>query len=103
MGPSSTRLKDEIKVLQFPKARQWLRAHDLDEEIESIAAAETAQHIHFQVDDLIRVLLRGNVPLVLRPENETCGLWGECYVHGTMDGEATGIIGQEAYADFAFL
>jgi hypothetical protein len=125
VGPTSTRLKDEVRVLRFPKARDWLQLHDLDEDMDPTAAVETAQHIYFElmgrdvfvtdngylvlgprdarVNDLVCVLLGGQVPFVLRLESGTFRLLGEGYVHGIMDGEAMGIVGEEAYEDFSLV
>ena len=38
-------------------------------------------------DDLVCVLLGGEMPFILRPEGSYYTLVGECYVHGIMDGE----------------
>jgi hypothetical protein len=38
-------------------------------------------------DDLVCVLLGGEMPFILRPEGSYYTLVGECYVHGIMDEE----------------
>jgi hypothetical protein len=43
-----------------------------------------------QIGDDICVLLRGDVPFILRQRRENWSLIGEAYVHGFMDGEALG-------------
>jgi len=38
-------------------------------------------------DDIVCVLLGGNMPFILRPEGSYHTFIGECYVHEIMDGE----------------
>ena len=41
-----------------------------------------------RLGDKIVVIKGGQVPLLLRPQQGSFRLVGECYVHGIMDGEA---------------
>jgi hypothetical protein len=125
IGFKSARLKDTFKVVRFSKARQWFREHDVNEDVDPIAALEIVHHIQTQLigrdvfvtqrgnlvlgprdaqyGDMVCVLFGGDVPFVLGPESEKFRLLGECDVHGIMDGEAMDMVGKEAYEDLILL
>lgn len=43
--------------------------------------------LHARIGDLVCILLGGEVPLLLREDEQVLTFVGECYVHGLMDGE----------------
>jgi hypothetical protein len=54
-------------------------------------------------DDIVCVLLGGNMPFILRPKGSYYTFIGECYVHGIMDGEVldaaqTGLIQPQKFS-----
>jgi len=76
-----------VEFLQRVQSVIWNRKFLVSKEKGWIGLAPMAT----QVDDIICILYGCSVPVVLRPYDQTAGLFqlvGECYVHGMMDGEA---------------
>jgi Heterokaryon incompatibility protein (HET) len=84
---ASKRLSETSEYDPLPTRRHWNRWIRNKKVFRTANGYVGTANISLRDGDQVCILFGGNVPYILRPENDHYLLIGEAYVHGVMDGE----------------